>query len=193
MAQQTTNAHLTSAEEKATAKAALQKELGWQLEPRRAVICVPTGLSEAAGGAIFEELVGGLPVLQAQIVILGKGSEHFGRLCTKLAKERGHQVAIVPSDNASVAAMLKASDIALFLTAPNRSMVETMIGHGIVPVCPQCEDVQNYNPNQESGIGFTYDGETGWHCFAALTRCLETFRFPFDWKTIQRNGLESLS
>lgn len=142
---------------------------------------------------MFEELLPGLLTLPVQILILGKGSEHFGRLCTKYAKEKPHQVAIIPSDNASMQQMLRASDIALFCTEQNKDMIDTILHYGIVPITPAGSAASNYNPNQESGNAFTYEGDTAWHCFAGAVRALETYRFPFDWKTIQRNGLETLS
>lgn len=184
---------LISAEEKRDAKAALQEKLHWPVEPKKACLCIPTSLTDTTGGAMFEELIEGLLTLPVQILILGKGSEHFGRLCTKLSKERPHQVAIIPSDNTSVAEMLKAADIALFCSEQSKETMDAVIQYGLVPVAPAGADMQNYNPNQESGIGFAYEGDTAWHCFAAAVRALETYRFPFDWKTIQRNGLESLS
>src|SRR5207244_419988 len=84
MTPNTTHMRLTSTEEKAVAKETLQKELGWPVEPKRACVCIPAGLSDTAGGTLFEETVAGLLTLPIQLLILGKGSEHFGRLCTKL-------------------------------------------------------------------------------------------------------------
>ena len=183
---------LTSPEQKAEAKSALQSEQRWPKEPRRAFVCIVSGMTEATGGELLESLLPGLATLQAQILILGKGSEHFGKLCTTLAKERAHQVAIIPNSDAAVEEMLKASDIALFCGEPTKAMAESCLKHGIVPVCMQAAGLTNYNPNQESGNAFLYEGETPWHCFAALVRAIETYRFPFDWKTIQRNGMEML-
>ena len=183
---------LTSQEEKAAAKAAMQQRLGWPVEPKRACVCVPTGLTDAEGGALFEQVMEGLLTLPVQVLILGKGSEHYGKLCTKLAKEKPHQVAIIPSDASSVQMMMQSADIALYCSGQSKEMYESTYLCGTVPVAPAGADVQNYNPNQESGSGFTFEGTTPWHCFAALVRALETYKFPFDWKTIQRNGLETL-
>lgn len=182
--------HLVNNEQKTEAKVALQKRLGWPAEPKRALVCIPMGLSETTGGTLFEEVVEGLLTLPVQLLVLGKGSEHYGRLCTKLSKEKPHQVAIIPSKDEQIEEMLKASDIALLLSAPTADMTTNFARFGIVPISPKTEGVLNYNPNQESGTGFVYDGTTCWHCFGAAVRAMETYRFPFDWKTIQRNGLE---
>lgn len=186
-------AHLTSHEEKAVSKAALQARLGWPAEPRRACVCLPTGLTESDGGPLFEQVMEGVLTLPVQVLILGKGSEHYGKLCTRLAKEKPHQVAIIPSDASSLQDMLRAADVALFCSPQAADMYRSSFLYGIVPVAPAGADVQNYNPNQESGNAFTFDAQTPWHCFAAVVRAVETYKFPFDWKTIQRNGLETLS
>lgn len=193
MSAPTPKVQLTSQEEKSAAKAQLQEHLGWPVEPKRACVCIPTGLTEAEGGALFEQIMEGLLTLPVQVLILGKGSEHYGKLCTKFAKEKPHQVAIIPSDSASMQQMLRAADIALFCSPQAEEMYRNIFLCGIVPVAPAGKGIQNYNPNQESGCAFTYESSTAWHCFAAVVRAMETYKFPFDWKTIQRNGLETLS
>lgn len=150
-------------------------------------------MTDAEGGELLETLLPGLMTLPIQLLILGKGSEHFGKICTQLAKERSHQVAIIPNKPESIDAMLTASDIAFFCTKPKNELVISCLEHGIVPVSVEAKELSNYNPNQESGNAFLAEDETVWHTFAALVRALETYKFPFDWKTIQRNALESMS
>ena len=38
--------------------------------------------------------------------------------------------------------------------------------------------------------GFMFEKITVWHAFAAVVRALETYRFPFDWKTIQKHCMQ---
>ena len=64
--------------------------------------------------------------------------------------------------------------------------------YGAVPIAPRTPSLQNYNPVQESGNAFLYDELTKWHCFGAIVRALETFNFPFDWRTIQRHCMEEV-
>ena len=44
-----------------------------------------------------------------------------------------------------------------------------------------------HGDEQEDGNAFTYDQLTHWHCFAAAVRAIETYRFPYDFKTIQKH------
>lgn len=175
---------------KAEAKAALQQELGWKKEPRRALLCIPTGMTDELGGALLEDVMPGLLTLPVQIAILGKGSKAYGDYFTRLAADKPHKVGILPNVPKNVAALYAAADMALFCTPPGDGVeLEACLSHGVVPLSPASGRLTNYDPNQEAGNAFTYEQLTPWHCFAAAVRAVETYRFPYDWKTIQKNAI----
>lgn len=175
-------------------KTALQEELGWAAEPKRPIVCIPTGMSDKLGGQLLKELIPGLLELPVEILILGKGSAEYGKMLTELANEHSHRIAIIPNDDEAIAKMYAGSDITLFLSdASNLPELTLALRYGAVPVAPKTNVFTDYNPNQESGEGFLYDKLTVWHCFGGLIRALETYKFPFDWKTIQKHGMEKAS
>lgn len=177
--------------EKPKAKAALQKERGWPVEPKRPMICIPTGMTKSLGGKLFEQLLPGLLSLEIEILILGKGSSSYGSFITGLAEEQNHRFHIVPSKAAAVENMVKAADMALFLSDPTEfAELSECLAHGTVPIAPDTRALQDYNPVQETGNSFLYRENGVWQCFAAIVRACETYIFPFDWKTIQRHCLE---
>lgn len=85
--------------------------------------------------------------------------------------------------------VLQAADMALGF---NFSDVEEMLLNGTIPVSPIRNEVADYNPNHETGNAFIYRTGDSWSIFAALVRALETFKFPYDWKNIVRQGLETV-
>ncbi len=175
-------------EQKTAAKMALQEELGWPAEPKRAMVCLPAGMSDALGGELLKEMLPGLLELPVEILILGKGSSSYGKFLTDLATKHSHRIAIIPNSDEVVRAMVLASDMALFLTDPSElSELPLCLKSGTLAIGPESRYLQNYNPNQESGNGFTYAQATCWQAYAAIVRALETYRFPFDWKTIQKH------
>lgn len=179
------------AEQKVAQKTALQEELGWTPEPRRAMLCIPTGASEKLGGELLKELMAGLLSLPVQVVILGKGSAAYGEYLTQVAEEHPERIAIIANEEKMIREMFAASDMALFLSdATDLPELQASLRYGTVPVCPYTKKVKAYDPNQESGQAFLYDKETVWHAFAGIVRALETYRFPFDWKTIQKHCVE---
>lgn len=180
-------------EHKVENKTALQKELGWPMEPKAPIVCLPAGMSDALGGHLLKEFLPGLLSLPIELLVMGKGSSDYGKLFTGLAEERGHRIAIIPHDEDSLRKLLAASDIALFLTDPSgMPELQDCLHYGVVPIAPECKSLKDYNPVQETGNAFLAPEATPWLIFAALVRALETFKFPFDWRTIQRHGMESV-
>jgi len=176
---------------KAKAKVAMQKELGWPLEPKKPMLCIPTGLTEELGGPLFKKLVKGLISLDVQVLILGKGSASYGEMVSKLSSEKNHQFAIVPNDETSQKQMFQAADMALFLSNPKGlKELQNCLRNGAVPISPICNELEKYNAIQESGNAFIYDKLDEWSAFAAIVRAVETHVFPFDWKTIQKHCIE---
>jgi len=197
-----TDTHITARytqktlDQKVRNKSVLQKELGWPVESKRAMVCLPLGMTEALGGQVLKAVLPGLQMQSMELLILGKGSKEYGALFTELQKEHGHRIAILPASEASVHKILAASDIALFL-APIESSpeVRACLSYGVIPVAPESDTLENYDPIQERGTGFLYTSsknseQTAWSAFAALARALETFKFPFDWRTIQRQCMD---
>lgn len=179
-----------SLDQKVQNKVALQEELGWPAEPKRAVLCLPAGMTDALGGALLKELLPGLLSLPIEILIVGKGSAAYGQLFTQLAKEQEHRVAIIPDEDDMLRKMFAASDMALFLADPSKQPeLKSALGYGAIPVSLPCSVLENYDQNQESGNAFVFDKADVWTAFAAVVRALETYRFPFDWRTIQKHGM----
>jgi len=178
-------------EHKVENKTALQQELGWPMEPKAPILCLPSGMSEALGGELLKQMLPGLLSLPVEILVLGKGESMYGELFTQLAQERGHRIAILPATEDGARKMYAAGDIALFLTDPTGSEeLEACLQYGVVPVAQEGRGLEDYNPVQESGDSFLFTEASPWMCFAALVRALETFKFPFDWRTIARHGME---
>lgn len=198
-----TDTHITARytqktlDQKVRNKSALQKELGWPVESKRAMVCLPMGMSDALGGKALQMMLPGLLTQSMELLILGKGSKEYGSLFTQLQKEHGHRIAILSVSEASVHKILAASDIALFLSDVTDSPeVQACLTYGVVPIAPETTSLENYDPVQERGTGFLYtpgssSQECAWSSFAALARALETFKFPFDWRTIQRQCMET--
>jgi len=173
-------------------KTALQQELGWPKEPKRPMICLPAGMTEALGGDLLQEVLPGILSMQMELLVLGKGSPAYGTLFTKLSKENRHRVHIVPETEAAVHKMYAAADTALFLTDEGmEEEVARCLQYGVVPVSPARTDLDDYNPVQETGNAFLFDAPNKWYVFASIVRACETYKFPFDWRTIQRHCLET--
>ena len=178
-------------EQKKQQKIALQEEIGWPEESRQIVLCLPAGIMEKTDGILFEKLLPGLLTLPVNIVIRGKGLQEYGTFCSTVAEEHSHKIAIIPNTQESLKKMYASADMALFSAkASTRTELRMCIRSGVIPIAPEENALKNYDPNQEKGFAFLYTEQNPWSCFAAIIRALETYRFPFDWRTIQRHAME---
>ena len=183
---------VSSLDQKIANKTALQEEIGWIAEPKRPVVCLPAGMSEKLGGKVFEELLPGLLSLPIELLVVGKGSAAYGTLFTTLAKEHRHRIHIVPDTEEWLRKMYAGSDIALFLADPSRmEELQTCLRYGVVPISVSCKLLEDYDPVQEAGNAFVCEQSSPWLCFASLVRATETYKLPYDWRTIQKYGMES--
>ena len=96
---------------------------------------------------------------------------------------------VMPYGRSNRKKLLEAADMALTFSF---SDVEEMLLNGTIPISCRRSEVDDYNPNRESGNGFIYKEAGYWSIFAALIRALETFKFPYDWSNIVRQGRESV-
>lgn len=173
-------------------KAALQEEFGWPEEPKRAMVCLPLGMTDALGGALLKEALPGILAMPVELVIVGKGSKEYGSLFTDIAKKHSHRVRIVQDTPEMLAKMYAAADMAYFFADPtSQPQLQECLTFGVVPIAPKTSALDTYDPVQETGNSFLYDEANVWHVFGGLVRALETYKFPFDWRTIQRHCLES--
>lgn len=181
-----------SLEEKLPNKTELQKEFGWPGEPKRPMICLPAGMTEKLGGQLFTEVLPGILSLQMELLVLGKGSATYGSMFTKLAQEQRYRIHIVSDEESDLHRMYAASDMVLFLSDPEGSEELTnSLHYGVIPISPASPPLDSYNPVQETGNAFIFEQATKWNVFASIIRALETFKFPFDWRTIQRHAMET--
>lgn len=181
-------------EQKVKNKEALQEKLKWVAEPKRPVICIPVEMSDEMGGELLQQLVPALMELNVELLIRGKGSKKYGELFTNLQKDSNHRVAILHDEEDDMRMMFAGSDIALFPALPKEEEVmENALRYGVIPVCQKHKLLEDYNPVQEAGNAFVFQNATVWQSFAAVVRALETLKFPFDWRTIQRHAMETIN
>ncbi len=98
-------------------------------------------------------------------------------------------VIYLPYNRASRQMLLVATDMSLVF---DFSDVDEMLLNGIIPISPTRAGVSDYNPNHETGNGFIYKKESPWAIFEATVRARETFKLPYDWKHMVRQGMGSV-
>lgn len=183
---------LRTLETKVENKLAFQKELGWVAEPKIPLLCLSGGMSGDLGGKEFEEVLEGIFTLGCQLLVRGIGSPEYGKIFTKLERESPHRIKILRDDETLRRKLYAAADISLFFARDRGEELLNCLAYGAVPVSPKQPLLQDYNPIQESGNAFLAEPHTPWTWFAALVRAIETYKLPYDWRTIQRHCMETV-
>ena len=179
-----------SLEGKLDNKTALQEELGWPEERRTPLLCIPGGMTDKLGGTEFAEVIEGILSLPCQLVVRGVGSAKYGKMFTELEGRHKHRMKILKDGEGLRRKMYAASDISLFFV-PDGEELTHCLAYGAVPVSPEHDDLADYNPIQESGNAFIAAPHTPWTWYAALVRAIETYKLPYDWRTIQKHCMET--
>ncbi len=126
---------------------------------------------------ILFNLLDGLKNIDLEVLILGD----------KKFKKNAY---LLPYTKNNRKVLLEAADMALSFSFND---VEEMLLNGTIPVSNKRLEIKDYNPNKELGNSFIYTKNNQWSIFATLIRALETFKFPYDWKNIVKQGVESIS
>lgn len=129
---------------------------------------------------MLRDLLAGVVNLEAKVIILSENNP---------SAEFKDSAIVLPYSRRNRKYLLEAADIALCLDFND---AEEMLLNGVIPVSTSRRELSDYNPNHETGNAFIYNKNNSWSIFAAMVRAVETFKFPYDWKGIVRQGLESV-
>lgn len=134
--------------------------------------------------SFFRELLQGTASLKIPFVIFQNEKE-----CNELPFDLYDFVNVVLVDSKKNNAFSGCDSVICF----SEKSVNQCFTSGIVPIASDfIPGVVNYNPNSETGNSFVFEKKDNtinpWQIFAATIRAIETYRFPFDWKWIIRNG-----
>ncbi len=169
----------TFIKEKKQLKRQFSKKLNLSYEKPLVAIILDRELSDQEE-SVLAEILEGSTQIGAEVVVLAD---------TNLKAIKDKNTVILPYNRKNREKILMAADMAIGF---DFSDVEEMLLHGTIPISQIRPEVQDYNPNRETGNGFIYKKSDHWCLFAALVRALETFKFPYDWKNIVRQGMQSV-
>lgn len=128
----------------------------------------------------IHELLSGMEHLDLQVVILADDHSEAFQFSNTMT---------VPYSRDHRKMLLEAADMALCF---NFNDEEEMLLNGTIPVSGERAGLKNYDVNKETGNAFIYKDKSKWAIFAAVVRAVETFKFPYDWSNIVRQGRESV-
>lgn len=157
------------------------------------LVAVTYPLTDKNHVSLLVEMMNGLLEQAAQLVVSGIGTEKFQKYFTEIAEKYPKKVIILPESVENKRKIYAAADMLLVSSESVECAeeVQNAMAYGVIPIMPPQAFAEDYDPVQEKGNAFFYTKGSAWSFFASLIRALENFRFPYDWKTIQVNAMES--
>jgi starch synthase len=170
-------------------KEVLQQKSGLKNAKNKLVLAVFLPFLKDESLEYLNDLWEGLRVLDVQIVILREGHEG------NLKIPHGSQGAVLEASLENLHQVLAGADLFLFPAELKRRVyaISLALKYGAVPLLPQSETlnglISDYDPVSENGVAFVYENGSIWSMFAGIIRAMETYKLPYDWHGIQRNGM----
>jgi glycogen synthase len=166
-------------------KTALQAMYGKEENSKKFSIGIMQTIEESHL-ALLQALLPGIKAIEVDVYLIARGTANVAQTITTLQKDYSN-LTCIHDDEAAIRQMYAGCDASLFLNDCEQSEeLQYALHYGTVPICPQNSTVENYNAIQEKGNAFTFVYNNVWLVFASIVRALETFQFPYDYKTIQK-------
>ena len=166
---------------KAVNKAALQEQVGLDVDPDVPLIGMVTRLSSQKGLDLVERVLPEIMNLNVQLVVLGMGDEKFVNLFNWAAHRYQGKVAAWNQMNHELAHRIYAG-------------CDLFLRYGTVPIVRETgglkDTVQPFNPVTGEGVGFTFYSYNAHDMLDAINRAVTTYREnKKDWRKIIGNGM----
>ncbi|XP_051191141.1 soluble starch synthase 2-1, chloroplastic/amyloplastic isoform X3 [Lolium perenne] len=182
---------------KAQCKAALQKELGLPVRGDVPVIAFIGRLDNQKGVDLIAEAMPWIAGQDVQVILLGTGRQDLEDTLRRLESQHYDRVRGWVGFSVRLAHRMTAG--ADILLMPSRfepcglNQLYAMM-YGTVPVVHAVgglrDTVQQYNPYEEVGLGWTFENAEANRLIDALGHCLNTYRnYKSSWEGLQRRGM----
>ncbi len=168
-------------------------EFGFKFNKKIPLIGITYALVKENNVQIIEDIINGLIEQNIQLVVTSIGSKKYQMLFTKIAEQNSKKIIIVDNSEEVRRKIYAAAD--LFLSSGNtvdcNQEAKTSMKYGVVPIITSQIFTEDYNPKTEKGNSFIFNEKSPWSLFASIIRATESFKFPYDWKNIQKNCMET--
>ena len=177
-------------------KAELQRQFGLRVEERTPLVAIISRLNDQKGFDLLDQTL--LPLLEqgVQLVVQGTGDMHYHQMLQKLEVRRPHQVGFQFTFNTELSQRIYAGADLLLMPShvePCGSTQMYAMRYGCIPVVHRtgglADTVQDFDPETDSGNGFSFSGYDHFKLFGAVMRALEVYRFRASWRDLMQRAM----
>jgi starch synthase len=181
---------------KAVCKAALQRELGLEIEPRAPLFGVVSRLVWQKGIDLVAELADSICARGGQLAVLGTGEPHLEGWLTELARRHPGRCAVrVQFDEALAHRIIAGADAFLMPSRYEPCGLTQMyaLRYGTVPIVRSVggldDTVDELDSVRHEGTGFKFGASTASALWAAVQRAFDAWERRDVWTELSRRGM----
>jgi starch synthase len=182
---------------RATLKATLQNEAGFQVHPSAPVLGMVTRLAEQKGIDLVNNIMADLTALGVQLVVLGNGVEEYRKMVDGWRDRYPQQVYVDHTFNEPLARLIYAgSDLFLMPSRFEPCGLAQMIAmrYGSIPIVHSTgglvDTVENCDTAAETGNGFSFRDYTSVALLEAIKRALKILQTsPDAWHHLMMRAM----
>jgi len=178
-----------SLDKKEQNKLAFQRDLGLSVAAETPLIGMDQRLTEQKGFNLIMEILPFLFRQDIQLAVVGSGDRDYIKFFRAAAKKYPHQIAIsTPFTEEMGSRVLAGSDIFLMPSRYEPCGISQMksLRYGSIPIVHQtgglADTITDFNPRTGVGTGFVFQTYQGADLLMALTRAIETYKYPRVWE-----------
>jgi starch synthase len=189
---------ISSLEEKAKNKRALQAELGLPQAPGVPLIGLISRLFDQKGLDLIANIMWGLMRLNLQLAVLGAGDGRYEEMFRANGRDNPLKVSATIGFKPVLAQQIYAgADMFLMPSRFEPCGLGQLISlrYGTIPIVRAtgglADSIQDWDPVAQTGNGFVFEAYDHWDLFAQVVRALETYRQPAAWRRLQANAMST--
>lgn len=185
--------HITK---KAENKLEMQKEFGLTQDKSIPMIGLAHRLVGQKGLDLIKEIAPALMKRNVQLFVTGEGSQVYHELFYNLSQKYPEKViAHLKFDRVMARKVFAASDMFLMPSHYEPCGISQLFAcrYGSIPVVRAtgglADTIQDFDPDTMEGNGFVFQNKNAFEFYGALTRALETYKYPKVWRELVKNAM----
>ena len=176
----------------------IQKLFKLEIDQDMPVLCTTSRVTYQKGFELILEIINRLMHFDIQLIIAGAGDKNFLSKLKKVARKFPHKLAVIPSHDKLLKyenQLYAGSDMILLPSHHEPCGINQMkaFRYGCVPVVRSTgglnDTVVNFEPGNE-GNGFKFKNYSSQELLVAITRALETYKYPQVWRALVCRGMK---